>query len=845
MRAHRPPVLPFLIVVSLVALSASAGPALAGSLPTASGPGGELVFADPDGSPLSCPLRHTAVKAEITGHIARVEVTQTFLNVSEQAIEAIYLFPLPNHAAVDDMEIRVGDRSIIRGVIKRKEEARAVYEAARRAGKVSALLDQERPNIFKQSVANIPPDGDVTVRIRYVETLPYLDGGYEFTFPMVVGPRYAGIDRTADALVAAVAPAVPQGMRPGHDISLEIHLDAGVPVHHLVSPTHQVEVTTDGRGGDIIRLSRLDSVPNRDLVLRYSVDAAGPRLVILTHRGEKAGSFLALVQPGLEPRSDVILPKELIFVVDDSGSMGGPPIEQVRKAMLYALDQLGPLDTFQVISFANHVRTFADAPVLATSGNVERATSFVKDLRGSGGTILIDGVKQALSYREDPDRVRIVSFMTDGLIGNEVEILDYLEKHLGGARLFPMGVGSAPNRYLLDSMADFGRGAVEYVQPSDDSIAAVNHFYDRIRSPYLTDIAIDWGGLSVSDVYPARIPDLFVGQPVVLHGRYSREGSAEVRLTGRLAGRPFERTLHVEFPPRDDDGEAIETLWARARIADLSRENGGSPGSEQIEEIVRMGLDYRLVTDYTSFVAVEERVITGDGNPVQVDVPSCCPAGMSCGARDVSLAETIRVTGTADVVDTQSTTTSTTISGEFIDALPILGRNYQDVLTLVDGLRVRAVNGALVGSGGSAEFSRAQGGFVKVEPSPRGAMHSVSVEIDLPRRSYRLGETIEVTVTIENQGSTLVLLPANVSVPLGTALFAIEGPGGIVPLEPAFSTSAGETQSIAPGERRVIRVLLNGPGGYTLDSLGRYKLRFLGAPFGLTDSEALTFTLRP
>jgi Ca-activated chloride channel family protein len=819
--------LSFVLLVPLVAR-----PALAGDPP-----GGELVFSGGGATRLSCPLEHTAVTAEITGRISRVEVTQTFRNTAEAAIEAVYFFPLPNHAAVDDMEIRVGTLSVIRGVIRTREDARAAYEAGRRAGKVSALLDQERPNIFRQSVANIPPGVEVTVRIRYVETLPYLDGSYEFTFPMVVAPRYAGIDRTAEN-AAATGLAVPDGLRAGHDISLEIHLDAGAPVRDLKSPTHQVEVESDRRGGDIVRLSRLDNVPNRDFVLRYSIDAAAPRLVVLTHRGARGGSFLALVQPGLEPAPDALLPKELIFVVDDSGSMSGDPIAQVREAMLYALRNLGPLDTFQIIAFADRVRTFSDAPVLATSGNVGRAAQFVERLSGNGGTILIGGVKQALSYPEDPGRMRIISFMTDGEIGNEAEILQDLEKHLGNARLFPMGVGSAPNRYLLDEMADFGRGAVEYVQPSDDSAAAVDHFYERMRSPVLTDVAIDWGGLSVRDVYPSRLPDLFAGQPIALFGRYDHEGSADVRLTGRLAGQPFERTLHVVFPPQDEDGEAIETLWARARIADLSRENGGAPGPEHVAEIVRMGLDYRLVTNYTSFVAVEERVTTGDGNPATVDVPSPCPAGMSCvlhGARDVELAETVRVTATTDVVDTESTTTSTSISSEFIDALPILGRNYQDVLTLADGVS---------GGGASAGFSRGQGGFVKAGAAAKPTNAAVSVEIDLARRSYRPGETIEVTVTLENHGSTLVVLPADLSAAQGTARFSLERADGFVPADPGLSTSGGQTQSILPGQRLVIRVLLNGPGGYRLDDPGRYKVRFLGAPHGLDDSNVLSFSIR-
>src|SRR6266581_8656807 len=665
--------------------------------------GGELRVLTRGGPVEQCPLKHTDVVAEITGNVAQVEVVQTFQNPYDRKIEAVYVFPLPDRAAVNDMEIKVGERTI-KGLIKKKEEARAMYETARQAGHVAALLDQERPNIFTQSVANILPGREVVVTIRYFETVPYASGDYEFSFSMVVGPRFIPGEPTTQGErglspdtteVPDASHITPPGIRPetrtGHDISLEVRLDAGATVRELVSPTHQIRVESNGRGGDIIRLKDEDSIPNRDFVLRYRVDGDAPNLIVLPHRGEGDGYFLMLVQPEAKPSATDITPKEMIFVVDCSGSMSGEPIEKVKEAMRYALQGLDPRDTFQIVRFSDRAKTFEAAPVLATPGNIERALQYVARLSGEGGTIMLEGVKTALSYPEDPERLRIVSFMTDGYIGNEDAILAYMSKHLGGARLFSFGVGTSVNRYLLDKMADFGHGAVEYVLPGEDSGKSIRRFYDRIRSPYLTDIQIDWGGLGVTDMYPGEIPDLFLGQPVAVYGRYGQPGKSEVILRARLGGKPYEQRFTVELPGRHDEGDAIGMLWARAHIEDLSDQLIVGSQPALVEEITRVALTHRLVSKYTSFVAVEEQVDTGPEKPALVEVPVCTPPGvsydMTYGASEgVELAERVRVTAQGEVVNAETTTTSTVFNSEFIEALPILGRNYQDVLTLAPGV---------------------------------------------------------------------------------------------------------------------------------------------------------------
>ena len=855
--------------------------------------GGELRVLAPDGTIEQCPLKHTGVVAEITGNLAQVEVIQTFQNPYDRKIEAVYVFPLPDRAAVNDMDIRVGDRTI-KGQIRKREEARAAYEAARRAGHVAALLDQERPNIFTQSVANILPGSQVVVTIRYFETVPYASGDYEFSFPMVVGPRFIPGAPTANGErgrspdtteVPDASRITPPGLRPerrtGHDISLEVRLDAGATARDLTSPTHRVRIESNGRGGDIIRLKDEDSIPNRDFVLRYRVDGDAPNLIVLPHRKEGDGYVLMLVQPEAKPVATHIAPKEMIFVVDCSGSMGGEPIEKVKEAMQYALQGLDPRDTFQIVRFSSGAETFVPVPVPATAGNIERALRYVGRLSGQGGTIMLEGVKTALGYPEDPERLRIVSFMTDGFIGNEEAILEYMSTHLGGARLFSFGVGSSANRYLLDKMADFGRGAVEYVLRGEDSGKAIRRFYDRIRSPYLTDIQVDWGGLGVTEMHPSEIPDLFLGQPVVVSGRYGQPGTAEVTLRARLGGKPYEKRFTVRLPARQEEGEAIATLWARARIEDLSDRLIVTGEPALIEEITRVALAHRLVSKYTSFVAVEERIDTGREKPALVEVPVCTPPGVSYDTTygapaGVERRERIQVAA-------ESSTTATTFTSEFVDELPILGRDYQDVLTLapgvadadgdgdstihgsrdvdvisvVDGVssvvpappppssgqRVQSLNTEVTTSGAAAAYGRAQGGFVNVIKAK--PIEGVVIRISAPRREYRTGKPIELSMTIENRSGKAVQVPAALWVVDGSARFHILDAQGVALGDPVPAPGPVSMMTLQPGATTTRKIQLNGTGGYRIDRPGEYRVTLLGASLGFGDSNTLILRIKP
>jgi len=611
------------------------------------GSAGALTVVDSNGKAKSlCPLKHTDVKAEISGFLSRVNVTQEFENPFKEKIEAVYTFPLPQDAAVDDMRMTIGNR-VVKGKILPREEAQAVYDAAKSNGQVASLLDQERPNIFTQSVANILPGEQIKITISYVETLKYEAGSYEFVFPMVVGPRYIpgqprgqnrgngfAPDTSQVPDASRITPKmIPPGLRSGHDVSLDIQLDAGLLIDALDSKTHPIDIERpDGRSAHI-RLKEAATIPNKDFVLRYDVAGGSIQDAILTHRSDKGGFFTMILQPPDRVAVHDVTPKELVFVLDTSGSMQGFPIEKAKETMKIAMDSLYPSDTFNLITFSGSTDILFPHPVPATKENIRKAELLLSGRGGSGGTEMMTAIKAALEPSDNQDHVRIVCFMTDGYVGNDMEIISEIQKH-PNARVFGFGIGESVNRFLLDKMAEAGRGEVEYVGLNDDGSAAARRFHERIRNPLLTDISIDWNGLPVADVYPQRIPDLFAAKPLILSGRFTAPANGTIRLKGKVAGNDFVRDIPVSFPETMASHDVLSSLWARRRIDDLMSQDYAGAQNGQMkpdlkQTITQVGLEYRLMTQFTSFVAVEEMVVTDGNQPRRIDVPVEVPAGVN------------------------------------------------------------------------------------------------------------------------------------------------------------------------------------------------------------------------
>ncbi len=581
------------------------------------------------------PLKHTDVKGQISGYIATVDVTQKFHNPYDEKIEAVYVFPLPQNAAVNEFIMIIGKRRI-RGIIRERKEAEEIYRQARSQGYVASLLTQERPNIFTQKIANIEPGKNIDVNIKYFNTLAYVDGWYEFVFPMVVGPRFNppcytdGIGAVARGKKGISGQKtevqyLKPGERSGHDIAVTVDVDAGVTIEDVACTSHVIDKTFSTPENLSVKLSNRDSIPNKDFILRYKVAGKKVKSALVTHRDKRGGFFSLMLYPPENLSYLKRAPMEMIFVLDCSGSMRGKPIAKAKEAIKRGLKKLGKDDTFQVIRFSNNASQFGPNPVPATRANIRKAIRYVDNLHGSGGTMMIEGIKAALDFAHDRRRFRLVSFMTDGYIGNEVEILAAIHQRLGASRIFSFGVGSSVNRYLLDRMAKLGKGAVAYIGLDDSAGQVVDLFYERISHPALTDVNIDWGNMQVTDVYPNQIRDLFVGRPVILTGRFKGQRKATIRVSGKVGDLTQEITIPVNLDDSASTHSGIACVWARKRIETLanqatydSNSNSDLPG-----QIKQVALEYGLMSAYTAFIAVDSsRKTTGDyGVTVAVPVP--------------------------------------------------------------------------------------------------------------------------------------------------------------------------------------------------------------------------------
>ncbi len=596
---------------------------------------GRLLVTGPDGGPeLAFPLRHTDVRVEIAGFVAHVRVTQVFESPLLEPAEAVYTFPLSQRAAVDAMSIRTGDREI-RAEIRRREEARRIYEDARAHGQLAALLDQERPNIFTQSIANLMPGERVEVELHYVETLEFEAGQYAFAFPTVVGPRFVpGVERVPDA-ARILPPVAPEGVRAGHDFDVEVVLDAGVPIGEIESPLHEIVVERRGASRAVVRLARGGELPNRDFVLRYAVSGAAPTGGALVHRGEDGDGYASFVLlPPREVTRDSVAPRELVFVIDRSGSQSGLPLQKAKETLLWILDRLNPADTFQVVSFAGDADFLFERPESASPEMKRRAREYVQALRAGGGTWMAEAVRRICAQPADSHRLRIVIFMTDGYIGNDFEVIALVKELRDRSRWFPFGTGNATNRFLLEQMARQGGGEVDYVLLSDPGEKVAEKFWARIANPVVTDVRLDFEGLDVRDVLPTAPADVWAERPLIVHARYRRAGRGRVILSGYQGGRPYRHVVEVTLPARAPENRAIASIWARARVDELmSRDlrglQTGSFSEELRERIVDVALAHSIVTQFTSFVAVDDGVVNPGGEQTRVVVPVELPQGVS------------------------------------------------------------------------------------------------------------------------------------------------------------------------------------------------------------------------
>lgn len=597
------------------------------------------------------PLLDSDLRVTIQGDMATVELRQTFQNPSQVPVEAEYLFSLNQNAAVYGMDMQVGDE-VVQAVIRENAKAEAEFEQAAQEGKAAALLTQHRPNMFTQRIANLMPGLTVEVTLRYVQMVPKIDGQYELVVPLVVGPRYQSADRPEVEIVSdhtlplenatwsvsalpdypqVAGLSLPDTVTPER-VSLDLSMVGGVDVSDFHSPTHPLDIAhgEDGLSG---HFSAGKVMENRDLVLRYVLGGDAVQATTLSYHDERGGFLSMLIEPPAVPDETIATPRELIFVLDTSGSMGGEPMKASKRFMDAALQGLRPEDYFRIIPFSNTARHFSASATPATSGNIRKGRNFIRQLSAGGGTEIDNAIRAAFGTDSPDGVIRIVVFLSDGYIGNEARVIRTIRNQIGQARIYAFGIGNAVNRYLLDAMAEEGRGYSRYVALDEDAMEVAEIMAANLKTPLLTDLEVDWGGLEVTDVTPTRLPDLFAGNSLRLHARYQGAHEGQIRLKGLVQGRPAQMPIQMILTGGEGES-ALPLIWARNRIATLERQIAVKDSKDEAdEEITRLGLEYSLQTRNTSFVAVSEQVDNDTGESAETAaVPLPMVSGLTAAA---------------------------------------------------------------------------------------------------------------------------------------------------------------------------------------------------------------------
>lgn len=623
-------------LVALALVTLAAAPAAAGEL----APGEGTLWAARGGAePVALPAATTRVEVAVTGTGAQVSVAQRFENPFPEPIEAVYVFPLPEGAAIS--EVRIGDA---RSEIRRRDEAGAVLDRARDAGLAAALLEQERDDLFTLTVASIPAGGHIDVDLSFDVPVRSSGGARELVLPATVGPRFVpGTPDGAPATGTGTAPntdRVPDASRvtpplrrprsrPERSLSVRVAIDAGAPLAAVDSPSHPIAVERDASGRRaLVTLADGAAVPNRDFVLRYRVAATGPAALAFAHHGARGGFVALVLEPPPAAASPAAAPFDLIVALDDSGSMTGPARHQALAAVAALLESAGAAASIQIVSLTTGARS-TPAPVANGPEARRAALAFARADRGDGGSDLLAVLRRELQGAGP----RVLCVVSDGLVANEREILAAVAAASEGTRVVSLGVGAAPNRYLFERMAELGRGVAAYLGPGEPPGPAAALLARGLRAPVLGELEIDWGGLEVTGVTPWPLPDLLAGQPVRILARTREREAATVTVRGRRGGEPVILRAQVDLTRGGEDaGPALARLWARERVRALALEHIATGDDALVARIAELGLRFGLVTPHTSLVVVGDESAAAGAPARVVAVPVELPAGASRAA---------------------------------------------------------------------------------------------------------------------------------------------------------------------------------------------------------------------
>jgi Ca-activated chloride channel homolog len=620
------------------------------------------------------PLKHTAAEVNIAGMIADVRVTQVYANEGKNPLEAIYVFPGSTRAAVYAMTMTLGERKLV-AKIEKREKARQDYEQAKNEGKTASLLEQQNPNVFQMNVANILPGDKITVELRYTELLVPNEGVYEFAYPTVVGPRYSSqaLETATKDEKWVANPYLQAGEKPTYTFDIQTVINAGMPIQEVACTSHPVQVNYADASTAKIQLDKEAKFGgNKDYILKYRLAGNQVQSGLLLYEGENAVAnaneqvvdnqdvekfFLLMMQPPKKPNLDQIPPREYVFIVDISGSMNGFPLDISKKLLKNLIGNLRPTDRFNVLLFAGSNAVLAEQSLPATAENIDKAIQVIDKQRGGGSTELIPALKTAFALQGTENYSRTFVAITDGYVRVEREAFDLIRQNLNRANLFAFGIGSGINRYLIEGMAHAGQGEPFIITKPEEAAKIAEKFRNYIQTPVLTNITLKYEGFSVYEVEPLSIPDVFAERPVIVYGKYrSTSPLGKITLTGLSGNQIY--TQSIALAEADvENNQAIRYLWARKKIEmldDYSKSFAYDPDNQKrAEEVTNLGLKYNLLTQYTSFIAIDNTARNQQGNATTIQQPLPLPEGVSNYALPKT-ASTMNVRGFAPSKDVKT-----------------------------------------------------------------------------------------------------------------------------------------------------------------------------------------------
>lgn len=647
-----------LLALTILGLTLVAPPAEASSAPESGSAHGSpsdrpgeqtsgsfLMRVRPGGEYVRSPVLSTDVKFTVSGTVARAVVSQQFRNDSQDWVEGIYVFPLPENAAVDRLRMHVGDR-LIEGQIRERVQARAEYEAARERGSLATLIEQERPNIFTSSVANLGPGQTLTVEIEYQQTLLYQNGSVSLRFPTVVAPRYIpgspqsegkpsghgwapDTDKVKDA--SRITPKVlAEGEPLRNPVTIHVELDAGFPVNEVKSRYHAVKVEKRDDNRYEVSLAVGPFPADRDFELVWNpLPGAQPRgALFLESAAGETHLLLTLFPPFGVKADEKRLPREVIYVIDTSGSMEGTSIVQAKSALRMALGQLAPEDRFNVIQFNSSTELLFPSSREASVKNIVAARRYVDKLQANGGTEMVPAMQAALEAPAKEGYLRQVMFMTDGSVGNEDQLFKLIQRKLGHSRLFTVGIGSAPNGHFMTKAAQLGRGSFTYIGDVAEVGEKMAELFAKLEHPVLSDIAVEWPADLNAQSSPEKLPDLYLGEPIVLSALVQGPLTGKVSVRGQAGGESWVAEFDLA---NAHGGKGMGVIWARRKVdALMDSINEGANREEVRQQIVDIALKHHIVTRYTSLVAVDVTPARPEGEDLDIQaVPANLPDGGS------------------------------------------------------------------------------------------------------------------------------------------------------------------------------------------------------------------------